>query len=118
MLLKDFHNVPGAPATAIACAGSTVADGTAIPANATFQEVTGADGTKGVVLPSGCDAGHTVIVYSSAATNALKIYSASGGKINNGSADAAFSATARKPVLLKLLDATSGANAWVALLGG
>lgn len=117
MLLKEFHNVPGAPATAVAAAGSTVADATELGKNVTFVEVTGADATKGVKVPE-ADAGAEVVIYSSAATNALKIYAPSGGKINSGSVDAAFSATARKPVLLKCLDATAGAQHWLALLGG
>ena len=49
--------------------------------------VTGADGTKGVILPAAI-AGIQVDVYSSVATNGLKIYPASGDDINDGTANA------------------------------
>lgn len=71
----------------VAAAGSTQANATAL----TYRNnnVTAADGTKGVVLPAIADAGHMVVVYNSVATNGLKVYPATGGTINGGSANAA-----------------------------
>jgi len=70
----------------VAAAGSSQGDAAALtnPINV----VTGADGTKGVVLPA-AQAGLVIDVYSSTATNGLKVYPATGDDINDGSANAA-----------------------------
>lgn len=71
----------------VAAAGSAQGDAAALVGR--VNVVTGADGTKGVILPAAI-AGIQVDVYSSVATNGLKIYPASGDDINDGSADAAI----------------------------
>lgn len=95
-----------------AAAGSSQADATLIGAFATT--ITGASGTNGVVLRNTKNP-YTALVYSSAATNALLIYPPVGGTINSGSVNAAFSATARKPVVLYCL--SKDGLTWVADLG-
>jgi hypothetical protein len=55
----------------------------------TVNVVTGADNTKGVVLPVPAAAGQIAIVYSATATNGLKVYPGLAGTINGGSANAA-----------------------------
>jgi hypothetical protein len=71
----------------VAAAGSAQGDAAALVGR--VNVVTGADGTKGVILPAAI-AGIQVDVYSSVATNGLKIYPASGDDINDGSADASI----------------------------
>lgn len=74
-------------------AGSVVGDAGAVPAGATFVLATGADATKGVILPA-LGAGQYVVVKN--VDNAvLKVYPASGGTINVLSANAAISMAAR-----------------------
>lgn len=70
----------------LAAAGSTQSDAAQIVSQITT--VSAADGTKGVKLPA-CAAGEIFIIYSSVATNGLKVYPASGDDINDGTADAA-----------------------------
>lgn len=74
----------GSPAT-IAAAGSAQGNATAIVSRHTV--VTGADDTKGVILPSTSSPGDEFVVYSSQATNGLKIYAHSSGDILDGSAN-------------------------------
>jgi len=77
------------PSLAIyAAAGSTQA--TATPVTSQIAVVTGADGTKGVVLPSGLKGYRVKVVNSGTAT--LKVYPATGDSaaINAGAADAAY----------------------------
>lgn len=66
----------------IAGAGSASTDAAAITHRLT--EVSGADGTVGVILPTPTKAGVKVSVYNQHATNGLKIYPHSGGNINDG----------------------------------
>lgn len=74
----------------IAAAGTVIANATAI-ANQ-FTKVTGADDTKGVVLPTPVTAtlGDEYLVYQNEATAGLKVYPHVGGTINDGSANAAI----------------------------
>jgi predicted RecA/RadA family phage recombinase len=77
----------------VAAAGSAQGDAGAIPAGATFVLATGADATKGVILPA-LAAGQMCVVKN--VDNAvLKVYPASGGTINVLSANAAISMAAR-----------------------
>lgn len=92
----------------IAAAGSVQGDATAI-AN-TISVVTGADGTKGVILPA-ATAGLVYIVYSSTATNGLKIYPASGDDINDGSADAAITIEGKTAAIFIAVDTAT----WTAI---
>jgi predicted RecA/RadA family phage recombinase len=77
----------------VAAAGSVQGDAAAIPAGKTFILATGADATKGVILPA-LGAGQYVVIKN--VDNAvLKVYPASGGTINVLSANAAISMAAR-----------------------
>ena len=87
----------------IAAAGSSLATGTAITTATTY--VTGADGTKGVVLPLG-QIGQQYLVFNNAAA-ILKVYpSAATTAINGGSAGASVSIAANKAGHFVMLTAT------------
>jgi hypothetical protein len=111
--LFDVYIVRGVaptPTVTIASAGSVQGDAAALVANTSY-DVTGADATKGVRLPVPPYIGAHVNVYSSAATNVLKVYPNSGATINNGAADAALSIAARTPKVFRAISLT----AWTAL---
>lgn len=88
---EQAKNLGGQTST-IAAAGNS--QGTATAVTASLTTVTGADGTKGVILPAALP-GDTVRIYSSAATNALIVYPPSGAAINAASANASYSHTAQ-----------------------
>ena len=71
-----------------AAAGSTTGDATVLTDDVNL--VTAADGTKGVRLPVGV-AGMRIEIVNTVTTAVLKVYPDTGGAINGGSADAAFS---------------------------
>jgi hypothetical protein len=76
-----------------AAAGSTRADATALTAS--FSWVTGADATKGVVLPAPT-AGRLVVVKNDDTANAvLKVYAPGSAKINGVAGTTAFSMAAK-----------------------
>lgn len=94
----------------VAAAGSTVADGGAIAAGSGgLVLATGANATKGVVLPTGVAGDFFVIKNDDAANAVLKVYAASGGKINNGASDAALSMAAKTCATLYCI----AADSWV-----
>lgn len=94
----------------VAAAGSTVADGGAISAGSgSLVLATGANAAKGVVLPTGAAGDYFVIKNDDAANAVLKVYAASGGKINNGAADAALSMAAKTCATLFCI----AADSWV-----
>lgn len=95
----------------VAAAGSVQGDAGSLVVG--FNTVTAADGTKGVVLPAAV-AGKRVDVYNSVATNGLKIYPASGGTINGGSADAAITIEGKTLATLIAVDSTNWAATFVA----
>ncbi|MFA7238988.1 MAG: hypothetical protein WC091_02675 [Sulfuricellaceae bacterium] len=90
---------------AVVPAGSAIGDATALAKP--LSVVTGADGTKGVVLPTPTFGTEQFMVYSATATSGLKIYPPSGGAINGGSASAAITIEGKSLALLIALD-TSG----------
>jgi hypothetical protein len=90
------------PVAAVAATGSAQGDAAALSEG--LNVVSAADGTKGVVLPTAV-AGMTVIVKNTAAA-ALKIYPATGGAINAGAANAAYSITNLTSTLLVASSAT------------
>ena len=92
----------------VAAAGSAQGDAASLLAGA-MNVVTGADGTKGVVLPAAAAGGKPVYVYNSVATNGLKIYPASGDDINDGSADAAITIEGKTLAILYPTDASTWA---------
>ncbi len=79
----------GVPTT-VAAAGSTAGDATLVTGRVTL--VTGADATKGVILPAD-SIGVSRIVHNSSAS-ALKVWPPTGAAINTGSVDAANSLAA------------------------
>lgn len=86
----------------VAAAGSAQGDAAALPS--TFNVVTAADGTKGVILPTAV-AGMTIIVKNNAAA-ALKIYPATGAAINAIAANGAYSITNLTATMLIAQSAT------------
>lgn len=73
-------------------AGTVLANAAALAAAVTL--VAGANNTAGVALPSAA-AGQEYWVYSSVATNTLKVYPPVNGTINNAAANSAFVASAQ-----------------------
>lgn len=99
---EQAKNIGGQVST-LACAGSTQTDAAAITSS--IVTVTGADATKGVILPA-CQPGDSVKIYTSAATNALNVYPPSGAAINAASANAAYSQTAQTAHMFTCVSST------------
>jgi hypothetical protein len=80
------------PVLSVAAAGTTQADAGKIPFTG-FILATGAasGGGAGVVLPTPSGVGDWCVVKNTHASNAVKVYPAGSGKINDGSASAALS---------------------------
>lgn len=94
----------------LAATGSTHSDAASVLAPMT--SVTGADATKGVILPRHLG---TKTITNSNASNALKVYPPSGKTIDYGSSDAAYSLGAHKTAMF-LQDGESGN--YYSVLGG
>jgi hypothetical protein len=92
---------------ALASAGSTQANATAVSGAVPVYNVSGGDDAKGVVLPVAV-AGTELAIYNAGA-GALKVYPASGGSINGGAANAALSVTSKTVARLVSLDGTNWA---------
>ena len=87
-----------------AAAGSTRADATALTAS--FSWVTGADATKGVVLPAPT-AGRLVVLKNDDTANAvLKVYAPGSAKINGVVGTTAFSMAAKTACWFVAYDST------------
>ncbi len=87
-----------------AAAGSTRADATALTAS--FSWVTGADATKGVVLPAPT-AGRVIAIKNDDAANAvLKVYAPGSATINGVAGTTAFSMAAKTACFFVAYDAT------------
>ena len=71
--------------TAVAAAGSDESDATALSTDGSVIAVTGATNATGVILPAGT-VGQTLWVVNTVSNKTLKVYPASGEKINNGTA--------------------------------
>jgi hypothetical protein len=93
----------------IAAAGSTQGDGAALISG--LNSVTGSDGAKGVVLPAAV-VGTVVMVANTTSAQNLKVYPASGGTIDYGSANAAQTLAGQKQ---RLYVADSGTQ-WYSIL--
>lgn len=92
---------------AVAAAGSAQGDAAAVGASTGFVHGTGADGTKGIKLPTAA-AGKVLIVKNSDAANAiLKVYPGTSQAINALSANAAISMAAKTSAVFVALDATT-----------
>jgi len=79
----------GSPVEAVAAAGSVIANATQLSASARIHTVSGADDTKGVVLPATV-AGVEHRIYSEQATNGLKLYPPVNSTLNGGTANSAL----------------------------
>lgn len=97
------------PAATLAAAGSVIGNAAAISSR--FTVVTGADNTVGAILPSTARVGDAYFVYSSTATNGLKIYPPVNGDINDGSANAAVTIEGKTLGIFINMDGTT----WVAM---
>lgn len=73
--------------TVLGAAGNS--QGTAAAIDTEFTPVSGADGTKGVILPT-FTLGARYFIYNTDASNNLKVYPPTSGTISGGSANAAF----------------------------
>ena len=105
-----FGRADGGHATVVG-AGTTQATGTAIVEQTNY--LTSETGQTAFVLPDKQAPGSPIVC--KVGTVAALIFPPSGGKINNGSVDASFSATAAKTVLLMPIDDGTGLN-WLAVL--
>ena len=99
-----------APA-AVAAAGSAQGDAGALSDGMNY--VSAADGTKGVVLPTGTP-GRQVRVYNLHASNGLKVYPHSGGDINDGTGDAAVTIEGKTLAIFECVDGTTWAAIYTA----
>lgn len=107
---KAFSGVQEALST-VASAGSTQTDAAAL--TNTLNNVTGADGAKGVKLTalSGFSNGRVIVIYNASAS-ALKLYSNAAGELINGVAGTtAFSIAARGITRVYRIDASNWAAA-------
>jgi hypothetical protein len=86
------------PVSAVAAAGSTVSDAAQLAAG--FNVVSGANGTKGVVLPPTPTAGTVVIVKSTVSGQALKVWPDSAATINAISSNASISLTLTSAIFI------------------
>lgn len=100
--VKTFGSMPIIPSTTKAAAGSVQGDATALATG--FNQVTAADGTKGVVLPAAV-AGTVVIVVNTAGS-VLKLWPNSSDKVNGGAADASINMPATTSCMCVAYDAT------------
>lgn len=92
----------------LAAAGSVQGDATAITGLTPFVVSTGGDGAVGSILPAAI-AGTQITIYNSAA-GGVKVYPASGGTINGGSANAAVTVAAKGLLRLTATSATNWAG--------
>lgn len=98
--------VPGPAVDSVAATGSAQGDAALLPIG--FSTVSAADGTRGVRLPAALP-GRIMRVYNEHATNGLRIYPATGGAINGGTANAAIIIEGRTFATLVGLDGTNWA---------
>lgn len=103
--------VPGA---STAAAGSTASDAGALPAGTSrFYPVTAADDTVGVKLNVADQVtGRTLFIGNLVSNKILKIYAPTGGTINGGSANAAYSSASGKGIWITCLSGSG--NTWAA----
>jgi hypothetical protein len=97
-----------------AATGSTYADAAALPAGTAFlYPVTASDGTKGVIINAADQVTGRTIMIGGVAGAVTKIYAPSGGTINGGSANAAFSTASGHGALLTCISGSG--NTWAAV---
>lgn len=109
--LEDTKKTCFTPQT-VAAAGSVQGDAAAITANApSVVVVTGADATKGAILPAAFPGAVHLVKNADAANAILKVYPATGGAINALSANAALSMAAKTSAVFMSQDGTN----WVTI---
>jgi len=94
----------------VAAAGSSQGDATALIKY--YNNVQGADNTKGVVLPMGADDGRSFIVWNASGGNTLEIYPHSGGTINGKSFNTPVTVSSGGEIVICVLVTT---NTWVCM---
>jgi hypothetical protein len=97
--------MPTVPSATVAAAGSAQGDAAALATG--FTLVTGADGTKGVILPAAAAGKQVEIKNDDAANAVLKVYPATGDAINAIAANGALSMAAKTSALFTAYDATT-----------
>lgn len=110
--MPDYYNQSNPPAVSVAAAGSAQGSAASLTGGV-LNTVSGADGTKGVVLPSAA-AGSLVRVYNEHASNGLKIWPASGDDINDGTQDASITIEGKTLAIFEAIDATTWAAIFTA----
>ena len=108
---QSYGLLNGTDTQGVAPTGSTQGD--AAQLTAAVSIVTGADGTKGVILPVP-KVGRQVSVYSATATNGLKVYPHSGGDINDGTSNAAITIEGKTRADFLAVDTTTWAAIYTA----
>lgn len=96
------------PVTAVTATGSVIGDAAALSSG--INVVTGADATKGVILP--VTTGGDVVIIKNNTAAALKVYPQSGGTINALSTSAALSTAAG---LVSFIMYSTSATQWYTL---
>lgn len=89
-------------AGAVAATGSVQGDAAALYVG--FNHVTGADATKGVILPGGNGAKQVRVKNSDAANAILKVYPPTGGTVNALTGNAAISLAAKVGAIFETID--------------
>lgn len=95
-------NITGTVANNVSAAGSTQATATALSLD-DLQVVTTVAASQGVILPA-LSAGDEMVVANYDGSDALSVYPPVGGKINNGTLNAAVSITAGKSGTFACID--------------
>jgi len=90
----------GMPSTSLTATGTTQTDALALPSD--FNVFTTVAANTGAILPTSSTCDWITVVNHGA--NTLKVYPPTGGKIANGSANAAFSVAATKTAQFQCLD--------------
>lgn len=103
-----FQQPPVFSSATVAALGSNQSG--AAQLTGTINHCTGADGTKGVRLPSVYRAGVLVVAYNASTTSALKVYPQSGASINGGTANAAIDLAAQTPAVFIATSTTNWAK--------
>lgn len=99
---------PAANYESVAGAGTTVADAATLTAGKNIFRLTGANGTVGWKFPTSTAGEFKILLNTTAGV--AKVYAASGGTVNGGAADAAFTAlTGIKPILCY----STAADTWI-----
>lgn len=109
-VMTGSANVSNSPAS-VAATGSDQAGAAAVTGSLVLA--TASDGTKGVRLPA-ISVGTVVEIYNSVASQGLKVYPATGGNINGGSANAAVTIAGKTFAKFVAVDATTWAAIYTA----